>query len=178
MKSDSGPEVVIIAAVAEKDRLIGRGTHLPWHIPEDLKRFKRLTLGHPLLMGRKTFESILVQFGKPLPDRRHIVLTRNPGHIEHPAAECFESVEIALAALKNETIVYISGGAAVYKTFLERADRLELTIVEGDFDGDTFFPPWQHLVGSLFELASREEHDGFRFETYKKSDISHLGNTT
>jgi len=169
--SENRPEIVIIAAVAENDRLIGDGTRLPWHIPEDLRRFKRLTLGHPLLMGRKTFESILVQFGKPLPGRRHIVLTRNPERIQHPAADCFSSIDQALDALKYETIVHIGGGAAVYEAFLERADRLELTIVEGNHTGDTYFPPWKHLVGPVFSLAKRQDREGFRFESYKKIDI-------
>ncbi|MFV1980180.1 MAG: dihydrofolate reductase [Rhodothermia bacterium] len=171
MTRETRPELVIVAAVAEKDRLIGNGTRLPWHIPEDLRRFKSLTLGHPLLMGRKTFESILVQFGKTLPDRRHIVLTRDPDRIQHPVAECFPSVDAALEALKYETIVYISGGAAVYEAFLERADRLELTIVEGDYEGDTYFPPWKHLVGAVFSLIERQDHQGFRFETYINADI-------
>ncbi len=168
MTDENRPELVIIAAVAEKDRLIGNGIRLPWYIPEDLRRFKRLTLGHPLLMGRKTFESILVQFGKPLPDRRHIVLTRDPDRVRHPVAECFPSIDAALEALKYETIVYISGGAAVYKSFLERADRLELTIVEGDHEGDTYFPAWRHLVGPVFSLVEKQDHEGFRFESYKK----------
>jgi dihydrofolate reductase len=163
-----GPEIIIIAAVAEKDRLIGNGMRLPWHIPEDLKRFKQLTKGHPLLMGRKTFESILVQFGRPLPNRRHIVLTSDPERISHPVAECFSSVEDALESVKYETKVYISGGARVYETFLERADILELTLVEGDFEGDTFFPTWKHLVGRVFYLEKRVPREGYRFETYKR----------
>lgn len=162
------PELIIIAAVAEKDRLIGDGMKLPWHIPEDLKRFKQLTKGHPLLMGRRTFESILAQFGRPLPDRRHIVLTHHPERVKHPAAECFRSIEMALDALKNETKVYIAGGAEVYRAFLERADRLELTIVEGNYEGDTYFPPWEHLVGTRFTLVERQERDGYRFESFKK----------
>ncbi len=169
MSTENGPELVIIAAVAEKDRLIGDGPRLPWHLPEDLQRFKTLTLGHPLLMGRKTFESILVQFGKPLPDRRHIVLTRNPALVIHPAAECYPSTDSALEALKHETIVYIGGGATIYEAFLKRVDRLELTIVEGEYTGDTYFPPWKHLIGSVFTLVERLDHDGFRFETYRKA---------
>lgn len=163
-----GPEIIVIAAVAEKDRLIGNGMRLPWHIPEDLKRFKRLTLGHPLLMGRKTFESLLVQFGRPLPERRHIVLTSDPERVQHPVAECVTSVDEALAAVKYETKVYIAGGAQVYKAFLETADRLELTLVEGDFEGDTYFPTWKHLVGTVYTLEKRSEREGFRFETYKR----------
>ena len=168
MVERTGPELVLIAAVAESNRLIGNGMALPWRIPEDLKRFKDLTRGHPLLMGRKTFESILEQFGGPLPERRHIVLSHTPEAVKHPAAECFGSVEDALEDLKDETIVYIAGGATVYSALLERADRLELTIVEGDYVGDTYFPPWEHLVGPVFRLAERNTREGFRFDTYKK----------
>lgn len=167
----SKPELVIIAAVAEGNRVIGDGFRLPWHIPEDLKRFKRLTRGHPLLMGRKTFESILVQFGKPLPERRHLVLTRHPERVDHPNAECFTSLEEALAAVRDEDLVFIAGGATVYASTVDVVDRLELTIVEGDFEGDAFFPPWRHLVGPVYELLTKEENEGFRYETYVRREI-------
>ena len=178
MNKTEPTEIILIAALAEKDRLIGDGMKLPWHIPEDLKRFKRLTLGHPLIIGRKTFDSILVQFGGPLPGRRHIVLTRNPERVSHPVAECVTSVDEALEAVKNETKVYIAGGAAVYEAFLERSNRLELTIVEGDYQGDTFFPEWEHLVGPVFRLAESVEGDGFSFKTYENVHILHSDNTT
>lgn len=166
-------EIVIIAALAESNRVIGDGFSLPWHIPEDLKRFKRLTRGHPLVMGRKTFESILEQFGRPLPERRHLVLTRHPERVVHPVAECFSSVTDALAAVEDEEIVFIAGGATVYTQTIETVDRLELTIVDGEFDGDAFFPPWKHLVGPVYELVSKEKHEGFRYETYtKKRDLT------
>lgn len=167
----SRPELVIIAAVAEGNRVIGDGFRLPWHIPEDLKRFKRLTRGHPLIMGRKTFESILVQFGKPLPERRHLVLTRHPERVDHSTAECFTSLEEALAAVRDEDLVFIAGGATVYASTVDAVDRLELTIVEGDFKGDAFFPPWRHLVGPVYELLSKEENEGFRYETYVRREI-------
>lgn len=170
-----GPEVVIIAAVAESNRVIGDGYKLPWHIPEDLKRFKRLTRGHPLIMGRKTFESIIVQFGRPLPERRHLVLTSHPDEVEHPVAECFTSLEAALKAVRHEDLVFIAGGATVYASTVAAVDRLELTIVEGEFHGNAFFPPWKHLVGPVYELASREEHDGFRYETYIRPEDLTLG---
>ena len=165
------PELVIIAAVAEKDRLIGSGDQLPWHIPEDLKRFKRLTKGHPLIMGRRTFESILAQFGGPLPERRHVVMTRHPERLTHEAAETCNSIETALDAVRDEPLAFIAGGALIYGLFLERVDRLELTIVEGDYEGDTYFPPWKHLVGTLFGLVERDSRKGFHFETYKRIDI-------
>ena len=167
-RDGSRPEVVIVAALAEKDRLIGAGMKLPWHIPADMKRFKALTSGHPLIMGRKTFASILVQFGRPLPDRRHIVLTSHPENITHPIAECVRSIEEALEAVSTESIVFIVGGASVYAATLTIADRLELTLVEGNFEGDTYFPPWKHLVGSTFGLTDIVKEEGFRFETYRR----------
>jgi dihydrofolate reductase len=168
VSTEDRPEVVIIAAVAERNRVIGDGLQLPWHIPEDLKRFKRLTRGHPMIMGRKTFESILVQFGRPLPERRHLVLTSNPESVTHPAAECFTSYEQALQAVSDEEIVFVAGGATVYAATVDKVDRLELTIVEGEFEGDAFFPPWKQLVGPVYRLVSEEKHDGFRYETYVK----------
>ena len=162
------PEIVIIAAVAEKNRVIGREMDLPWHLPEDLKRFKRLTSGHPLLMGRRTYASILHQFGGPLPNRRNVVLTSKGALPEYPEAEVYPSAEAALAALGEEGRIFIGGGATLYAQFLRRADRMELTLVEGTYEGDTFFPPFEHLVGPVFEVAAEERHDGFRFVTYRR----------
>jgi dihydrofolate reductase len=160
------PEIVLIAALAKSNRVIGIGKRLPWHLPEDLKRFKRLTTGYPLLMGRKTFESLLEQFGGPLPNRRHIVLSRRPERISHPVAETFASLDSALEALRGEERVFIGGGEAVYAATIDRAHRLELTIVEGAYEGDAFFPPYDHLIGVRYRLANREIFPGFRFETY------------
>lgn len=169
------PEVVIVAAVAAKDRLIGDGMDLPWHIPADLRHFKRLTSGHPLVMGRRTFESILHQFGGPLPNRENVVLTRQPERLNGHDVRVFGSLEEALAALAGRERVFIGGGASVYAAALPIADRLELTLVEGDFEGDTRFPPYEHLLGTEFELGAREAHEAegetpaFRFETWVRA---------
>lgn len=164
------PELVIIAAVAEDNRVIGQDQDLPWHIPEDLQRFKRLTTGHPLLMGRVTFESIVHQFGGPLPNRRHLVLTSN-GHLpDYPDIEAFSSVNAALDAAQEADIIFIGGGAAIYEQFLPKADRMELTLVEGHYEGDTYFPAYEHLVGDVFEVVNEEPHEGFRFVTYRRVD--------
>ena len=165
------PELVIIAAVGASNRVIGSGRELPWHIPEDLKRFKRLTKGHPILMGRRTFESILHQFGGPLPDRRNMVLTSgdNPWS-DHAQVEVYPSVEDALASASDEPRIFIGGGARVYEQFLPHADRMELTLVQGHFEGDTFFPPYEHLIGSLYHVADEEPHDGFRFVTFVRRE--------
>jgi dihydrofolate reductase len=164
------PEIVLIAAVAEANRVIGKGMDLPWHLPDDLKRFKRLTTGHPLLMGRKTFESIVHQFGGPLPDRRLVVLT-SKGHLpDYPDVEAYASIEAAMDALADEDVVFIGGGEAIYRQFLPHADRLELTLVEGDYKGDTHFPAYEHLIGDVFEPVDEDPRDGFRFVTYERMD--------
>jgi len=164
------PELVLIAAVAEENRVIGQDKDLPWHIPEDLKHFKELTTGHALLMGRRTFESIVHQFGGPLPDRRMAVLTHRGPFDEYPGVETYASVDAALEALADEEIVFIGGGESIYEQFLPRADRLELTLIEGDYEGDTYFPPFEHLVGDVFEKTAVDERDGFRFVTYKRRE--------
>ncbi|WP_022834847.1 dihydrofolate reductase [Salisaeta longa] len=163
------PDIVLIAAVAEENRVIGKDKDLPWHLPEDLKRFKRLTTGHPLLMGRHTFESVVHQFGGPLPNRRMMVLTTQ-GLPDYPDIETYSSIDAAMAAVADADVVYIGGGGDIYKQFLPRADRMELTLVEGAHAGDTYFPPFKHLVGDVFTVAREEPHDGFRFVTYVRAD--------
>jgi Dihydrofolate reductase len=162
------PELVLIAAVAEENRVIGQDKDLPWHIPEDLQHFKELTTGHALLMGRRTFESIVHQFGSPLPDRRMVVLTTQGPFDEYPGVETYASIDAALDALADEDVVFIGGGESIYRQFLPEADRLELTLVEGDYEGDTYFPRFEHLVGDVFEATDVEAYDGFRFVTYER----------
>ena len=123
----------LIYARAENG-VIGRDNALPWRLPADLKRFKALTMGKPMIMGRKTFES----FPSPLPGRRHIVLTRDADW-QADGAEPVSSVEEALA-LAGEGEVAVVGGAEIYRLFLPLAERVELTEVHGNFDGDTVMP--------------------------------------
>lgn len=131
--------ISIIAAVA-KNRVIGKDNKLPWNLPADLKHFKDLTLGKPIVMGQKTFESI----GKPLPGRTNVVLTLDKSF--NPSG-CImaHSIEEALEKAGNCQEVMICGGASVYKQFLPRADKMYLTLIEGDFEGDAYFPEfdWQ-----------------------------------
>jgi dihydrofolate reductase len=166
------PEIVIIAALAEDSRVIGRDRDLPWHIPEDLQHFKDLTTGHPLLMGRRTFESIVHQFGGPLPDRRMVVLTTQGRLEDYPEVEAYAALDAALEALADAERVFIGGGATIYEQFLPRADRLELTLIEGTYEGDTYFPPYEHLIGDVFEETAVDAHDGFRFVTYERVDAA------
>lgn len=164
----SGPEIVIIAAVGADNRVIGNGQDLPWHISEDLKHFKSLTSGWPCLMGKRTFDSLLHQLGKPLPGRRNLVLTRSKSWPEWPTVEVFPSVDEALAAVSETERVFITGGATLYKVFLGLADRLELTEVYGDHEGDVFFPEYRHLIGTTYKETRRDKRDGFDFVTYSR----------
>jgi dihydrofolate reductase len=127
------PEIILIVARATNG-VIGRDGALPWHLPADLRRFKQLTTGAPMIMGRKTFDSL----PGLLPDRRHIVLTSNPDWAED-GAEVVHSVEAALRAA-NAPRVSVIGGAEIYALFLPHADRIEMTDVHGTFVGDTSFP--------------------------------------
>lgn len=150
----------------DRNRVIGREGDLPWRLPDDLKHFKQLTLGHPVLMGRKTFESI----GRPLPRRRNVVLTRRPDWTA-PGVETVGSVDGALALLGDEPRVRVIGGGAVYAAFLGVADRLYLTRVDTEVEnGDVWFPAWPE---DRFRLLSREAYPAddrheyaFAFEDY------------
>ena len=165
----SRPEVVVIAALSKHNRVIGRGYDLPWPpIRPDLKRFKQLTKGHALVMGRTTFESIILQFGRLLPDRRMVVLTSRGALPDYPDVETFSTLPGALQALQNESLIFIGGGARPYAEALTLADRLELTLVEGTYEGDVYFPPYEHLIGSEFHLTAQERGPGYAFHTYQR----------
>jgi dihydrofolate reductase len=164
----SRPELVIIAAVAEKNRVIGKDGRLPWRLSEDLRRFKQLTLGHAALMGRKTFESIVARLGKPLPERRNLVLTSTASFPDFPDVEIYSSLDDALNAAANESMLFVIGGESLYRETLPLAHRLELTIVKGDYDGDAFFPEYRSLLEEKFELVKRDEREGYAFESYRR----------
>lgn len=157
-------ELFLIYARADNG-VIGKDGSLPWHLPADLKRFKALTMGKPMIMGRKTFDS----FPSPLPGRRHIVLTRDKGWQAH-GAEVAHSQAEALALVEGETAAVI-GGAEIYAQFLPLADWIELTEVRGNFDGDTVMPP----LGPEWHEVARDKHEAadgkpaYAFVTLKRS---------
>jgi dihydrofolate reductase len=130
----SAPIVTLVAAIAENG-VIGNGNRMPWHLPADLKRFKALTLGKPILMGRRTFEAI----GKPLPGRRNLVLTR-AADLAASGVEVVHSVEEALAACADAPELMVIGGAEIYRLFLPHAQRMHITRVHAPVVGDTRFP--------------------------------------
>lgn len=144
--------LVLVAGVA-RNGCIGRDNRLLWQLPADLARFRQLTLGHPVLMGRRTWESLPAKV-RPLPGRRNVVLTRQPGYAA-PGAELAPDLSAALARLADAPLVFVIGGEQVYREALAWADALELTEVAADFQGDAFFPDWDR---GAFVEASREAH--------------------
>jgi dihydrofolate reductase len=123
----------IVVAISENNA-IGKDNQLLWYLPADLKHFKQITTGHTVIMGRKTFDSV----GKPLPNRRNIIITRHVMHIE--GCEVVSSIEAALALCADEEEVFIVGGAEIYKQSIHLTDRIYLTIVHQKYDADSFFP--------------------------------------
>ena len=150
-------KLIIIAALT-KDRVIGKDRTVPWDIPEDMQRFKRLTTGHTVLMGRGTYETL----STPLTNRRNVVLSSQP----ITGVETYSTIADALNALRNEEDIYLIGGGQLFAQLLTSASELRLTVVDRKSEGDTFFPPYEHLVGSVFKLVSKEQHRGFSFEDY------------
>jgi dihydrofolate reductase len=144
-------KISAIVAMAQ-NRVIGRGNDLPWKLPEDLKRFRQITLGHPIIMGRKTFESI----GRVLPGRKNIVISRRP-HFEVPGAAVVSSLEDALTAAGGAEEVFIIGGCEIYRLALEQVQTLYLTLVRHEVEGDVFFPEFNE---SSFNEVEREDREG------------------
>lgn len=158
------PVLALIAAVA-RNGVIGAGNRLPWRLPEDLRHFKATTLGHPVIMGRKTWESL----GRPLPGRRNIVVTRNASY-QAAGAEVVTSLDEALHSASGASKVFVIGGAELYRLALAAADELILTEIDRDYEGDAVFPG--------FDRADFQEHgrvklvsaDGipYAFVTYQR----------
>ena len=153
------PHLYLIAAVA-RNGVIGANGALPWHLPEDLKHFKKLTLGHPVIMGRRTWESMP---RKPLPGRENIVMSRTPGYRE-PGASLAASLPAAIALCAGERLAFVIGGTALFAAALPLARGLVLTEIDRDYEGDARFPDWNR--GDWRE-TQREAHaaaDGMRFD--------------
>lgn len=141
--------MIIIIAAAGQNNSLGKDNDLVWHLPDDFKRFKELTSGNYILMGRKTFES----FPKPLPNRKHLIITRQKDYSVPENCFVFDSIQKAIDFTDNQDI-WIIGGGEIYKQSMEIADRIELTRVHSEFDADTFFPE----IGDEWELVKEEYH--------------------
>ncbi|MBL0444008.1 MULTISPECIES: type 3 dihydrofolate reductase [Aeromonas] len=161
-------KISMIAAMAH-DRVIGKDNQMPWHLPADLAHFKRVTLGKPVLMGRKTFESI----GRPLPGRRNLVISRNPGY-QAEGIEVVGSVEAALALLAGSSVeeLMVIGGGHLYAEMLPSADCLYLTRIDLAVEGDTRFPAfddgqWQRIECESHPADEKNPHP-YSFETWQR----------
>lgn len=159
--------IIMIAAAGENNEL-GKDNDLLWHLPNDFKRFKKLTSGLSIIMGRKTFES----FPKPLPNRKHIVITRDKSYdIDFPDCIVTHSLEDALSLTKNETLTYIIGGGEIYKLGMQVANKIELTRVHGTFEADTFFP---EIDVKKWELIAEEFHPKDEKHLFDFSYLSYI----
>jgi dihydrofolate reductase len=164
------PRISLIAAMA-RNRSIGIDNRLPWHLPADLKRFKALTMGHPMVIGRRTYDSV----GRALPGRTTIVVTRQPGW-SAPGVIVAHTLDEALdeAVRLDREEVFVGGGQEIFRLALNRADRIYLTVIDRDFSGDTFFPEFDE---SAWRIVEREDHPptearpyAFSFVTYEKKE--------
>ncbi|MEG1969746.1 MAG: dihydrofolate reductase [Burkholderiaceae bacterium] len=160
-------QVSLIVARA-RNSVIGHQGRMPWHLPEDLAHFKRTTLGKPIIMGRKTWESI----GRPLPGRRNIVVTRNPAYLA-PGAELATSLAAAYARVAAEPEVFVIGGGELYAQAMANASRLYLTEIAADFDGDAHFPTpdpahW-HETAREHHASTASRPWSFDFITYERA---------
>ena len=156
----------LIAAVS-RNNVIGKDNKMPWHFPADLQFFKTTTLGKPIIMGRKTWESL----GRILPGRRHIVVTRNKDYTAE-GVEIIHSTDAALKQASNVDEAVIIGGAHLYEEMLPLTDRLYLTEIDAEFEGDTFFPEWNkeewEVVSSETHPADEKNSFPYRFVVYDR----------
>ena len=150
--------MISLIVAHDKNRVIGYESKMPWHLPGDLQYFKEMTMGKPIIMGRKTFESI----GRPLPGRRNIVITRNKQY-KSDGIETVSSLEEALMLTKNDEEVMIIGGEQIFRLALPLANRLYITHINAELNGDTFFPSYEgwQLVHCQNEIKS---NDGYTFQ--------------
>lgn len=150
--------LAMILAKSEND-VIGKDHDMPWHLPAELKRFMRITTGHSMIMGRKTYET----FAKPLPNRQHIVITRQPDYQAAQGVEVVNSLDAAIALCQDEQRVFVIGGAEIYRQAYAHCDELYLTIVHATFEGDTYLnvidlADWQQVEAETFEADEKNPH--------------------
>ncbi|RKD68843.1 dihydrofolate reductase [Sinobaca qinghaiensis] len=160
--------MISFVAAMDKNRLIGKDNQLPWHLPADLKHFKKVTSGGTIVMGRKTFESI----GKPLPNRRNIIVTKNKT-FQADGCEVIYSLEEVQELGKKEEEFFVIGGAEIFNACLPYADKMYLTHIDESFEGDTFFPEWNTAAWEKLEeeqgaVDDKNKHP-HRFITWQKS---------
>ncbi len=159
------PKISLVCAMA-KNRVIGKDNQMPWHLPADLKHFKSVTMSKPIVMGRKTYESI----GRPLPGRQNVVISRNKDFVAE-GCDLVDSIEAAFDLLKNQPEVMIIGGGFLYSQMIDLADHLYLTFINLEVDGDTQFPEFEHLNLQQLNSVSHDPDEknpyGYQFVDYR-----------
>jgi len=160
-------QISLVAAMAN-NRVIGKDNQMPWHMPADLKHFKAVTMGHPIIMGRRTFDSL----GRPLPGRLNIVVSRQLG-LEIPGVVVVSSLEKAIELVHQESEVMVIGGQMLFELALPLAHKMFLTFIDTDIEGDTFFPAWDQAE---WEVVSEQPHQAddknpfnYRFVDYART---------
>jgi len=157
----------LIVAMAE-NRTIGINKKMPWHLSADLKKFKKITMGHPIIMGRKTFESI----GRPLPGRKNIIISRNADY-QQEGCEVFNNLDKAIQSCHTEEEVFVIGGATLYESILDKSDRLYVTEIKKSFEGDTWFPEIDQQKWSEYEREDIGDDSSvdfsYSFVSYKRN---------
>ncbi|MBI4137082.1 dihydrofolate reductase [Candidatus Roizmanbacteria bacterium] len=159
------PTISLIAAI-DRNRGLGKDNKIPWHIPEDLKHFKEITMGHPVIMGRKTFESI----GKPLPGRVTIVVTRNPNYACGVRTVHSLDDAISYATSLDQKEIFIIGGAEIFKQSIHRAHKLYLTIIDAAYEVDTYFPAYEETFTPVKEDRRVNGNVTVTYKTFKRKD--------
>lgn len=154
--------ILTLIAAHDPNLVIGLNGKLPWHYSEDLKFFKRTTMGYPLLMGRVVFEELNE---KPLPGRENVVLSRSRNY-DH--VKTFPSIGEALSYLENEERVFVIGGGEIYRQTISMADELIITRINNEYSGDTYFTEYRRDIGRVWKETWREDHDDFSFIRYEK----------
>jgi len=163
MTATRRPTLALIAAVA-RNGAIGKNNDLLWREPADQQHFRRVTMGHPVIMGRKNWDSLPARF-RPLPGRRNIVVTRNP-EWHAPGAESVATLDAALQLLAGTEHAFVIGGAEIFALALPLADELVLTEIDAELDGDIYFPRWER---AHFAETARDRRDGYSFVTYHRT---------
>ena len=158
--------ILSLIAAMDNNRLIGKDNDLPWHLPADLQHFKSVTMNKPILMGRKTYDSI----GRPLPGRQNIVITRNDIKIE--GVTVVNSIDEAISSAKDAEEVMVIGGSSIYELVLPEVQRMYLSFVEGEFEGDAWFPEFDEnewkIIDEKVQAADEKNAHACRFVTYTK----------
>ena len=170
--------MIIMIAAASENNALGKNNELVWHLPNDFKRFKSLTSGHHIIMGRKTFES----FPKPLPNRTHVIITRQENYEAPEGCIVVNSLEKAIRVCPKDKDNYIIGGGQIYLESLPYVDRIELTRVHSDYEGDTFFPEinsnYWVLIDQQYQRKDEKHNSSFSYLTYDKVTNFELDNVT